>query len=143
MNGFTEDHKAAFARHGVRNVWIAYDRDEAGDTAAERLKEELAGMGIGTHRVLFPRGCDANEYARTGESLAVLLNRAEWWGKPAEAAKEEMPVGAEIPTPHVQERPKNTGPQGQVNLGPQTTRPATKQDIRTAGRLAKQQGLLP
>jgi DNA primase catalytic core len=92
VNGFTEDHKAAFARHGVRNVWIAYDRDEAGDTAAERLKEELTSMGIGTHRVLFPKGMDANESARTGESLAVLLNRAEWWGKPAEAAKEETPV---------------------------------------------------
>jgi DNA primase len=92
VNGFTEDHKSAFARHGVRNVWIAYDRDEAGDMAAERLKEDLAAMGIGTHRVLFPKGLDANEYARTGESLAVLLNRAEWWGKPAEAAKEETPV---------------------------------------------------
>lgn len=83
VNGFTEDHKAAFARHGVRNVWIAYDRDEAGDAAAGRLKGELAGMGIGSHRVLFPLGVDANEYARSGESLAVLLNRAEWWAKGA------------------------------------------------------------
>jgi hypothetical protein len=41
VNGFTDDHKAAFQKHGIRNVWIAYDRDEAGDTAAERLKEEL------------------------------------------------------------------------------------------------------
>ena len=78
MNGFTEDHKAAFARHGVKQVWIAYDRDEAGDTAAERLKEELSAMGIGSHRVLFPRGMDANEYALTSQSLAVLLNSAAW-----------------------------------------------------------------
>ena len=56
VNGFTEDHRAALQRHAVRQVWIAYDRDEAGDVAAERLKEELAGMGIGSHRVLFPRG---------------------------------------------------------------------------------------
>ena len=28
-------------KHGVKQVWIAYDRDEAGDAAAERLKEEL------------------------------------------------------------------------------------------------------
>jgi hypothetical protein len=85
VNGFTEDHRAAFQQHGTRNVWIAYDRDEAGDTAAERLKEELSGMGIGSHRVLFPKGMDANEYARkvtpAQQSLAVLLNRAEWWGK--------------------------------------------------------------
>ena len=41
VNGFTEDHQAAFQKHGMQQVWIAYDRDEAGDAAAERLKEEL------------------------------------------------------------------------------------------------------
>ena len=41
VNGFTDDHRAAFQKHGTRSVWIAYDRDEAGDAAAERLKEEL------------------------------------------------------------------------------------------------------
>ena len=63
VNGFTDDHRAAFQKHGVKQVWIAYDRDEAGDAAAARLKEELAKLGIGTHRVLFPKGMDANEYA--------------------------------------------------------------------------------
>ena len=77
VNGFTEDHKQAFARHGIRNVSIAYDRDDAGDAAAERLKEELTAMGIESHRVLFPRGMDVNEYALRGESLALLLNRSE------------------------------------------------------------------
>lgn len=46
-------------------------------------------------------------------------------------------TGQEIPTPHVQTRPKHVGPQGQVNLGPQTTRPATKADIRTAEKLVE------
>jgi DNA primase catalytic core len=86
VNGFTEDHKQAFTRHGVREVWIAYDRDEAGDAAAERLKEELTAMGIESHRVLFPKGMDANEYALKGESLAVLLNRSE---KPPAPAPQE------------------------------------------------------
>ncbi len=92
----TDDHRAAFQKHGIRNVWIAYDRDEAGDTAAERLKEELDKLGVGSHRVLFPKGMDANEYARkvtpAQQSLAVLLNRAEWWGKTTatkKAAKEK------------------------------------------------------
>ncbi|MGB7602349.1 MAG: CHC2 zinc finger domain-containing protein, partial [Candidatus Sulfotelmatobacter sp.] len=59
VNGFTEDHQAAFQKHGIQQVWIAYDRDDAGDAAAQRLKEELLKLGIGSHRVLFPKGMDA------------------------------------------------------------------------------------
>jgi DNA primase len=99
VGGFTEDHRAAFQKHGVKQVWIAYDRDEAGDAAAERLKEELVKLGIGCHRVLFPRGCDANKYALketpAAQSLAVLLNRAEWWEKSAgEAPQPVIPLAA-------------------------------------------------
>jgi DNA primase catalytic core len=89
VNGFTDDHRKAFQTYGIQNVWIAYDRDEAGDRAAGQLKEELAAMGIGSHRVLFPKGMDANEYALkatpAAQSLGVLLNRAEWWARPAGA----------------------------------------------------------
>lgn len=99
VNGFTGDHKAAFTRHGVKNVWIAYDRDEAGDAAAERLKEELTAMGIGSHRVLFPKDIDANEYALKvtppSQSFALLLNRAEWWQKPADAPPPVIPLAAD------------------------------------------------
>jgi DNA primase len=45
-NGFTADHRAAFERHGTRRVYIAYDRDEAGDKAAAKLADELIEMGI-------------------------------------------------------------------------------------------------
>lgn len=97
VGGFTEDHKAAFQRHGVKQVWIAYDRDEAGDETAARLKDELLALGIGCHRVLFPHGLDANEYAQkvtpAAQSLAVLLNGAHWLHSPPKdpAAKEETP----------------------------------------------------
>jgi DNA primase catalytic core len=78
VNGFTDDHKAAFAKHDVKHVWIAYDRDEAGDAAAEQLKKELT---VSTARVLFPKGMDANEYALkvtpASQSFSVLLNRTE------------------------------------------------------------------
>jgi DNA primase catalytic core len=78
VNGFTDDHKAAFTKHGVKHVWIAYDRDEAGDAAAEQLKKELTSSSA---RVLFPKGMDANEYALkvtpASQSFAVLLNRTE------------------------------------------------------------------
>ena len=84
-NGFTKDHRAAFERHGTRRVYIAYDRDEAGDKAAAALAEELIGLGIECFRVEFPKGMDANEYALkvtpAAKSLGVLLNRAAWIGK--------------------------------------------------------------
>ena len=72
VNGFTDDHRAALKG---KHVFIAYDRDDAGDQAAEQLKKELSSSS----RVLFPHGMDANEYALkvtpAAQSLAVLLNR--------------------------------------------------------------------
>jgi hypothetical protein len=46
VNGFTDDHRSAFRKHRVEPVWIAYDRDDAGEAAALSLSEELLGMGI-------------------------------------------------------------------------------------------------
>src|ERR1017187_5184380 len=63
VNGFTDDYRAAFPKNGVQRVTIAYNRDEAGEKAALSLAEELMGMCIECFRLLFPRGCDANEYA--------------------------------------------------------------------------------
>jgi DNA primase catalytic core len=85
VNGFTADHRAAFEKHGTERVYIAYDRDEAGDRSAVQLSEELMGMGIECFRVEFPKGMDANAYALkvtpAAKSLGVLLNRAAWLGK--------------------------------------------------------------
>jgi DNA primase catalytic core len=85
VNGFTADHRAAFEKHGTERVYIAYDRDEAGEKAAAALAQELMSMGIECFRVQFPKGMDANEYSLkvqpAAKSLAVLLNRAEWLGK--------------------------------------------------------------
>jgi DNA primase catalytic core len=85
VNGFTADHRAAFERHGTERVYIAYDRDEAGDKAAAKLADELMGMSIECFRVQFPKGQDANEYARMTQpatkALGVLLTGAAWMGK--------------------------------------------------------------
>ena len=90
VNGFTADHRAAFAQHGTERVYIAYDNDEAGNKAAAKLAEELMQMGIECFRVEFPKGIDANEYARkvmpAAKSLGVLINRASWLGKGQRAA---------------------------------------------------------
>lgn len=85
VNGFTADHRSAFEKYGIERVYIAYDRDEAGNNAAAKLAEELMQMGIECFRVLFPKEMDVNAYALkvqpASKSLGVLLNKAEWLGK--------------------------------------------------------------
>ena len=89
VNGFTEDHRKAFQTYGTKRVWIAYDRDDAGESAAAVLAEELMAGGIECWRVQFPKGMDANEYALAGKSLEAAIHSAVWLGKGVPAAKEE------------------------------------------------------
>jgi DNA primase len=128
VNGFTEDHRQAFKKHGTRKVLIAYDRDEAGEKAAIELGNELIAMGIDSYRVLFPKGMDANEYSckvkPAAKSLGVLLNKVEWLGKgkgpsitvndkvetlpepePPQAAKEKIPETPSLAAEPVVEPP--------------------------------------
>tara|TARA_B110000093_G_scaffold183121_1_gene232217 strand:- start:488 stop:3484 length:2997 start_codon:yes stop_codon:yes gene_type:complete len=83
--GFTDDHLEAFKRHKTQKVYLAYDRDKAGERAAERDASRLSSIGIECFRVRFPAGMDANEYALkvtpAEKSLGVLVNSAEWLGK--------------------------------------------------------------
>ena len=111
VNGFTADHRTAFEKHGTERVYIAYDRDEAGDKAAAKLADELMEMGVECFRVEFPKGMDANEYARkvtpAAKSLGVLLNRAAWLGKgqrPAQRAAAPVMV----PEPMLEPLPAET-----------------------------------
>jgi DNA primase len=80
VQGFTDDHREAFKRHGTRKVIIAYDRDDAGEKAAVALVPELIAMGMECWRVLFPKGMDTNEYALkvtpATKSLGLLLSKA-------------------------------------------------------------------
>lgn len=80
VNGFTDDHLQAFVQHGIERVLIAYDRDEAGNAAADKLAEKLAAHGMACYRVLFPKGMDANEYALKmnppARALELVLRKA-------------------------------------------------------------------
>ncbi len=67
INGFTEDHLDAFKRFGTERVLIAYDRDDAGEHAAELLSQKLIAEGIDCSRVLFPMNQDANQHAQQTE----------------------------------------------------------------------------
>ncbi len=98
IEGFTPDHLAAFKRHGTRRVLIAYDRDEAGERAAEKLSKQLTAEGLDCYRIQFPKGMDANEYALkvtpAAKSLGLVIRKAQWLGK-----GEAPPIGTTIAAP--------------------------------------------
>jgi DNA primase len=95
VEGFTGELREAMREHGVKKVLIAYDRDVAGDKAAEKLASQLADFGMEVFRVLFPKGMDANQYALkvkpANKSLEVLLRNAQWL-----AGSRDVQVPAEI-----------------------------------------------
>jgi DNA primase catalytic core len=110
VNGFTEEHKEAFRKHGTRRIYIAYDHDAAGDAAAAKHAEELMEMGIECLWVQFPKGVDANDYARTtkpaGKALGMLLGRAVWLGK----GKRSTVAGSEAEQPSPAAKIENPEP---------------------------------
>jgi DNA primase len=97
VEGFTADHLAGFKHHHIERVLIAYDRDEAGDRAAEKLSKQLLAEGLDCYRILFPKGMDANEYALkvtpASKSLGLAIRKAQWLGK-----AEAKPVSTTAPS---------------------------------------------
>jgi 5S rRNA maturation endonuclease (ribonuclease M5) len=85
IEGFTADHLKAIKAHNTERVLIAYDRDAAGEAAAEKLAKQLMAEGIDCYRIHFPKGMDANEYAcqvkPASKSLGVVIRSAIWLGK--------------------------------------------------------------
>lgn len=99
IEGFTDEHIAAFKRHGTQRVLIAYDRDEAGERGAVKVAQALMAVGIECFRVVLPKGMDANEYALkvqpAGKSLGLLIRKAVWLGKGDAPARPELEPGSE------------------------------------------------
>jgi DNA primase len=54
VNGLTEDHLALLARCLTREVYLCFDRDEAGEQGAERIAERLREKGTEAHIVRLP-----------------------------------------------------------------------------------------
>jgi len=82
--GFTDELFEAIVAAKTRRVYLAYDRDPAGERAAGRDASRLASVGVECMRVKFPAGQDANQYALAvtppSKSLRFLVNAAEWIG---------------------------------------------------------------
>ena len=102
VEGFGAEHLVAFKRHGIEQVLIAYDRDDAGDGAAEKLAEKLVEHGMSCYRVLFPRGMDANDYALkvspANRALELALRKATWMGRGKEMPMPAPSSGTPSPT---------------------------------------------
>jgi hypothetical protein len=98
VNCFTAEHLDALKTSGAERVLIAYDRDEAGQRAAEQLARKLAGAGLRCYRVVFPQGLDANAFARAHEpaekSLGHLLRHAIYMDEASAAARLTVPNAA-------------------------------------------------
>lgn len=87
VEGVTDELLALLATRidgRARRVLIAFDRDEAGERGAEKLAQRLMAQGVDCYRVQFPKGMDANEYARkvtpAAKSLGLLVRKALWLG---------------------------------------------------------------
>ncbi|MCC6666296.1 MAG: toprim domain-containing protein [Polyangiaceae bacterium] len=109
VEGFTSDHRRTFAKHGTERVYLAFDRDDAGERGAEKIAVELMENGIEVFRVLFPRGMDANEYALkltpANKSLGLALRQAEWLGRGKAVSSLVEPAEPNEPLPSLAAEP--------------------------------------
>jgi len=128
VNGFTDEILQALIDNGVKRVLIAYDRDEAGNMAAEKLTPVLLENNIDAFRVLLPKNMDVNSYAQQVQppqkTLALVLRKAEWLGngKPPERQLELT----ELQTSIVQSPPAENSEVPKVPI-----KPALKESTET------------
>ena len=97
---FTDELWEAFLTHKTERVYLAYDRDKAGDRATDRDAARFLSKGIECFRVKFPQGMDANDYARKvtppDRSLRLLIQSAEWLGKGQAPKKTSVEQSLEV-----------------------------------------------
>jgi len=104
VEGFTDELLGTFKAHGTTRVLIAYDRDDAGERAADKLAPRLMAEGIECWRIQFPKGMDANEYSLkmqpADKALGLLIRKAVWMGNGhAPARTQAEPVATEVAEP--------------------------------------------
>jgi hypothetical protein len=138
-NGFSAEHLAAFRRHGVRRVLVAYDRDEAGEKGAGKVAETLLAEGIECFRVLFPRGLDANAYALevkpVEKSLGLVIRQAQWMGKGRSPSRSTVVLAQPVSSETSDQPPRDATPQEE----PADEPPVTSTEPLTLGELAARQ----
>ncbi len=156
IEGFTAHHVEMMKRQHTRRVLIAYDRDEAGDRGADALAKRLLAEGIEAYRIEFPKGMDANTYAKTlkpaEKSLGLLLHKARWMGdgpapdhRPTTAAvidlSPELPTLAPASTPEVNPSLAAPAPSAPTPTGPTPELRGEEVIIQIAERRYRARGL--
>lgn len=111
-SGFTQAHLAAFKHSQIKRIYLAYDRDDAGEQAAAQLAEKLIAQGFEVFRMLFPQGMDANEFALhetpAEQSLNRVIRQAQWIGGHHSAEVIDTATGEVMLKPTQQTAPSNT-----------------------------------
>lgn len=132
VSGLTDEVFAALTGDGVRRVLIAFDRDEAGDSAATALASRLLDHGVAPYRVLFPKGLDANAYAlKVGppaQSLGLVLRKAEFMGDgpPPDRPVPAVPVHGSEKTECSSCYPRINGPASSLAAAVASTSPVVE-----------------
>lgn len=108
-NGYTDEMRQFLHAH-AKDVFIAFDRDTAGDDAFPAIAQDLIAAGVSVHRVQFPQGQDANDVAVSADNpqevLGAYVRMAQWIGGavrvnvpeiPQESAAEEKEAATDVP----------------------------------------------
>jgi DNA primase catalytic core len=79
---FTAELFEAIRAAKIESVRLAFDADEAGETATREAAQRLQAIGIECFALKLPWGIDANQYAldQGGEALRQAVRSAEWLG---------------------------------------------------------------
>ncbi len=75
--GFTDNIRQMILQTNIEKLYLAYDRDIAGNKAAKKVAGILSNDGIDCFQILFPEDLDANEYILThqpGKRRAALTD---------------------------------------------------------------------
>lgn len=79
VNGLTEDHLNLFERCQTKEIYICFDRDEAGEQGAERIAGQLKENNIASYVVRPPESSesktDINSFFLSSKDAAVIFER--------------------------------------------------------------------
>jgi DNA primase catalytic core len=97
---FTDEIFEAIRAAKIESVRLAFDADEAGETATTQAAARLQAIGIECHAVKLPWGMDANQYAldQGPEALKQAVRNAAWLEPQATPQKSEVSHKTAVPS---------------------------------------------